>query len=392
MSVFPEWYRSLVEASFRGIPFQVRSYTREGGIRGADHEYPGRDEAAPEDTGNKINRFAFDAYLFGDDYHLRAQDLITALRVGKGLLKHPRWGERSAICRSWSISEIGNGEATFSLAFVEDLAEAGEIFIEPDDAKVDVEAGDLETAALAEFTEDFAIDEQPGAVYERQADDIATRIDDLRTATQSYAPTDPTAFEAALADLDALRSSPYAITASTISAAYVSAIEAIGDLDALLAAARLRRAVLLDEGATVPPNPTEVVIQRNEDAVSALIQRAVLAEALVAAKDRDFVVYDDAIAVRDELDDLVEEEAERPIDRVTWRALTNAGNALHGWLTGFADDLAQIIDYEVTSTTSVLELAWQLYGDAERAEEILERNGIVCGGFVGPGTIRVLSR
>jgi len=392
----PEWFRSLVDASFRGIPFKVTQQTREGGIRGADHEYYGRDEGNTENAGNKIERFSFDAYVVGDDYHLGTQDLIVALQSGAGLLIHPRWGERQCICRSWTIAEgLGTqGEARFSLSFTEDLASAGLIWFESEDAIVDTKADELTTLASAEFTAAYSVETEPGVAQESAGLDLLSRISDIRSAMRTPRKAtieDPTALQSALASQAALASTPYAMATVAILSNHLAAIQAIGDLGVLIALARLRRSVLIPDAASMPTNPTEATIASNADATSALIQRVALAEAIKAAKNTDFVVYDEAIAVRDELSELADAEGDTPIDRIVYRTLIDGANALYGWLTSFAEDLAELRDLEIGSVTSSLEIAWDLYADAERAEEIQDRNGIVHGGFIRPGTIQVLS-
>lgn len=396
----PSWFSALLPASFRGIPFNVTQHTRDGGIRGPDNELPGRDEGVLQELGNKIDRFTFDAYLVGDTYHLQAQDLIVALKSGGGLLIHPRWGERQVVPRSWSSVESvsDQGIARIQLSFSEDLAEAGVIWFEADDALVDEATDELLLVASDEFVAAYSIAGEPGFVIEQAGRDLLSRVTQFRVALATPIagpPGDPQLVEASLAALGALADQPVGLAAPgaplTVADHVADLVTGIGDYGALLAFSRLRRPVRISDGVDPPEHPSEATGAANEDAMSGLVHRMALGELARAAKDTQWISNNEALAARDEVIGLISTEENTPIDRLVYVELSGAKLALYGWLTGFAENLATLRDIEVEHVTSALELAWDLYGDAERAEEIMDRNGIVHGGFVSPGTLTVLS-
>lgn len=388
MEPTPEWYASLEPASFRGMSFLVQLQSRIGGIRGPDHEYPGRDEGVPDELGNALQRFEFEAFVVGDDYHARAQDLVIALESGRGLLKHPRWGERMVVPRSWTVVESvdDQGLARFSLAFVEELAAAGEIWYDAYDTQVDEFAADLTTEVATEFDGNFDAELADGYLYTRFQADAAEALADVRSVLRS--PLAAATFDPG----DTLLALTGVVSTGTEFAATITdVVQAIQDRGVLLALARLRWPIKLADPSTPPDDPREEAVLRNRDAVSAILFRITLAELAVQLKDTEWETNDEATIARDELVELAEAEEATPIGREVYYALSGLKVALHRWISDYADDLANLRDHSVSRMTSTLELAWELYGDAERAQEIAERNGIVHGGFVAPGTLRVLS-
>jgi prophage DNA circulation protein len=393
--VDPDWLLDLEEASFAGVPFQLIGHGREGGKRGPDHEYPDRDTGANEDLGRRLVRFSFDAFVIGDDYHIQAQNLIAALDAGRGELIHPRWGAWQVICRQYSESEsnAAQGMATFSLSFVEASGELGVTVIVAADAATKAAADALKLAAAAAFADAFAVTGFSGAVSDRALSDLAGRVDQLLVTVQgpiSGVLVDSDGFFAAVetleADAIALVSDP-AELASTLQ----TALAAIGDLGALSSLTRARPASLTGDLAVLPVDPGEAQILLNADAFSALMQRSALAERSALAVDAGFSTFDDATAERDELAELIEADELLPSSFDEFDQLVELRTRLVIELTDQAASLARLRTVTLSTVTSALALAWDLYGDATRADEIVERNGIAHPSFIPPGVYTVLS-
>lgn len=390
----PTWLLDLQPASFRGVPFKVFSHSREGGLRGPDHEYPQRDTGAPENTGNKLERWRFEAFVIGDVYHEKAEDLIAALKAGKGELVHPRWGRQIALCRSWVENEdlSNQGIARFSLEFVDASEELGVAITIAGDEATKAAADDLKTAVKEAFADAFTVSGFSGSVVSRALSDLNGRVDALTAAAR--APLAGALAEAEtffeLVDDLATNLATLVFTPSELADDVVEIIESIGDLE-VLRAFTVDRPASLTDGITLPSDPSEAAILTNADAVSSLFQRAALAELAVAAAVFDWTVYDDAIAARDEIAEAIEVEELLPTASGEYDALVLVRVELVATIYELAEDLARLRDYRVTRVTSTLQMAWELYADAERADEIGDRNQIRHPGFVPPGVYRVLT-
>ncbi len=100
------WAATLQTASWRGLPFAVRSSLIRRGRRVAVHEYPFRDEVWVEDLGRGTRMVSFSAFLIGDDVFQQRDAMAAAAETaGTGLLVHPSLGSMSA-----SLIEFSAGE------------------------------------------------------------------------------------------------------------------------------------------------------------------------------------------------------------------------------------------------------------------------------------------
>ncbi|TKI08667.1 DNA circularization protein [Martelella alba] len=87
------WADSLLDASFRGVQFDIIN-TRDSVQRDiAQHEYPYKNGANIEDLGAKPRSLQVQAVFWGDDYESRLQSFLAALDTqGAGELIHPVFG------------------------------------------------------------------------------------------------------------------------------------------------------------------------------------------------------------------------------------------------------------------------------------------------------------
>ncbi|MFB5641813.1 DNA circularization protein [Kluyvera ascorbata] len=95
------WYRTLRQASFRGVPFAVKAEETAHGRRVAIHEYPYRDTAWVEDMGRGIRKITLrcfiiqDSLIYGGGSVIEQRQRLTEAceKKGAGTLIHPTLGE-----------------------------------------------------------------------------------------------------------------------------------------------------------------------------------------------------------------------------------------------------------------------------------------------------------
>jgi prophage DNA circulation protein len=116
------WEDTLLDASFRGVKFDVQNVDRSGSRSIAQNEYPYAAGAELDDMNLKARRFRFKIIIWGDDYEDRLQQLIDALETpGAGELVHPVYGGILAMAESWDDqheAELVDG-VTLSINFIE---------------------------------------------------------------------------------------------------------------------------------------------------------------------------------------------------------------------------------------------------------------------------------
>jgi prophage DNA circulation protein len=397
MAGVPTWFKDLQLAKFRGVTFRVFSHERTGGRRGPDHEYPERDKGAPEDTGEAINHWTFEAFTIGDLHHEAAQQLIEALQGGRGELVHPRWGHQIAICRSWRHSESVSdaGISAFSLDFVDASEELGIAIIIASDVAVADVAKLTKDAAKAAFLDTFTIENLSGSVANKAIADLTTKVSAVVSAVQ-------TPLAGALNNAETFYSLADSIVADAVSLVQtpgdladdiVEMLGAIGDRFALRSVTGDRPASLT-QGITLPSDPGEAQILENADALTRIIQRTALSEYATATAQADFDTYDDAVGERDVVTERIEVEEETPNTLDEYTQLVDLRTEIVATISELADNLVRLRDYTTQRMMSTLEMAWELYGDADRADEIADRNRETMPhpGFVKPGVYRVLAR
>lgn len=118
------WINNYLQASFRGVQFNIENSQYEFGRRTAIHEFPDVDEPYAEDLGRKARVFSLDCYIVGDDYFNARNALINAIETkGSGALVHPYLGTKQVVVTGSTMTEsTSEGRvARFSLTFQEQI-------------------------------------------------------------------------------------------------------------------------------------------------------------------------------------------------------------------------------------------------------------------------------
>ena len=99
----PAWVDRLREGSFTspsGIisNFKVDILSRIGGKKASNHEILNKDEAIPQDQGNRSTAYPLEIYFTGENGDQEADVFYASLRerysaAAPGILRHPRWGD-----------------------------------------------------------------------------------------------------------------------------------------------------------------------------------------------------------------------------------------------------------------------------------------------------------
>lgn len=376
-------------ASFRGVVFNVDTAERSGGRRGVTHEYPFRDKPFREDLGGKVRPFTIDGHVIGVDY-LSARDiLITALEAfGPGELVHPYYGTRKVAVLDFRVREAAaeGGLARFSI----DFEETDAVPLQPT-ATVDTgialrgSAATARTAVGDEFTAGYApgihMDSLAGAVAA-----AATAVDaalqaseqEIQDAAASAART-----AALVADAAALADS-----GADVLAALVDLFDSISGL----ASADLLVVYSSDLGEHPSDATSNRVIEgENFDALQRLVQRLTILRAAELALEETFENHEAAIAARDGIADLLDEQAELVGDD-SYPALIDLRSKLVQAVPGTDSQLPHLIMFTPPETVPSLVLAHRLYGSVALEGGVLARNGIANPVFVvGGAALEVLS-
>jgi len=136
--------------------------------------------------------------------------------------------------------------------------------------------------------------------------------------------------------------------------------------------------------------PVELAIAENAAATDMFLYASILANAADAAANASYTTYDDAIAARDSLSTQVIQAELYTSDADVFSALQDLRGGMVQAISDEAMTLPRTRTLELRTVKTAIELAYDLYGDATRADEIVSRNG-----FADPaalfGSIQVLT-
>lgn len=151
------WRDRLRPASFRGVEFFVQTIESEYGRRQVTHTAALVDVPTLEDLGRADDQFQVEGYLVGDDYDLKRDELIKAIRdtAGPGRLIHPYQGEKMVGASGFRIREQ-NSEGRMC-RFVVTFGEAGSLN-QPTEVIDAPNVLDGRADAIKEVSEDSFID------------------------------------------------------------------------------------------------------------------------------------------------------------------------------------------------------------------------------------------
>jgi prophage DNA circulation protein len=387
------WRDQLRRASFRGVPFEVESVQNRGGRRADITEFPLRNDPQTDDLGRRARSMRFQAFVIGTEYMAVRDALMEALEAdGPGTLVHPYLGEMDVQIGDVSFSESSRegGMATFD---IECWMATGAVYprVQPDTQAQTAAAVDAASQEAAEaFAEDFGVDGQPEFVVDAaiaRVREVAAQVKGA-VATVTTLPAEISVLTDAVDQLSAAASS--LVLAPTV------LVDRVGDLlrQMVVAAERPRGALDAlqalfgfgsDLDAVPATTPTRQREADNQAALVQVVQQLATLEAARAASQTDFPSLDDAQAVREILTDQFDLLCEQDISDQVYRALVATRAATARDIGTRGADLARLRKIQLPETMPSLVLAWSLYGDASRADELAERNRLADPLFVPSG-------
>lgn len=115
----PTWLQQLQPASFRGVPFNAKTYTNGGSRKNIIHEYYGSNRIMVEDAGLGVQTVEISGFLIGPNVYAQRNALLGAVDAGgAGVLIHPSLGKLNANVMSFTFSEEVGNVIDITISFV----------------------------------------------------------------------------------------------------------------------------------------------------------------------------------------------------------------------------------------------------------------------------------
>ncbi|WP_454908380.1 DNA circularization protein [Variovorax gossypii] len=405
-------------ASFRGVPFKTKEAEIGVGRRGVLNEYPLRDEPFTDDLGRRARLYRVDGHLVGPDYLAQRDALIEAFETkGPGELVHPRYGTVWVSLHDDYVrfreSDTERGIARFTAVFVEDTdnqqpsTEADtSAEVESTSAAADEAAGEA-FADLVDVSGPEVLADELGAATLNDVNsltDVASLFSDsvslgdiLTTAGNVIAEVAelvrvPLQLVAALSGLfmDVAVSTRPDLSPS----GPLSALREINLANRSTIGVTASRSVFADETAalsrgtlsrTVINDSARADLQRR---LSITAQARVLA---IAITDGTVLTAQQATTLRDQLVEQIDTELEQADpDAATAAAFSRLRAAVVRDVAVRAELLKQRSTFTPAAVLPALVLAHRIYQDADRADELVARNGVPHPAFVPVQSLEIL--
>ena len=410
------WRDNYRAASFRGVPFFVESADSTHGRRQAVHEHAQRDVPYTEDLGRKAREFSVSGYLIGAEYQTQRDELIKACETaGPGVLVHPYRGEMTVTCRGLGVSESSNegGMCLVKLTFLES-GEASYPSAKVDTVNAISAKGNAVTASAEKgFIEGFTTSGYPAYVAESAAAGLSDLGEFMASPGLSFDGELQAASDFYLqakglsSDAFSLVQQPLQMV-NRITGLFGSIRSAFGSNAFGMLTSLFDRSPSSYSGSTATPSRQQQAT--NSLAMNALVRQVAVAEAAKAAVVTEVPVtttsgvtrvstvptvydsYQAAIKVREELVDRIDTESEATPNDELYVALSDLRTSVVKAVPDPEQDLARIVQYVPRETLPSLLVAYQIYGDASRADEIATRNNPPHPGFLmGGNQLEVLA-
>jgi prophage DNA circulation protein len=394
------WRDRLQPASFRGVPFSVDTDGLETGRRVQVHEYPQRDAPYVEDLGRKARRYDICGWLIGDDYMDQRDRLQQAVEsAGKGELVHPQYGRIQV-----QVETLRLGHARHEgrcCRFDMTVHEAGEqVFPSstPDNQAVVAKKADfLELILLEAFIRKcltLTLQDFIAAGLNLVAGEVCGLIEDLTGLhgglTLGLLLDTVGMLGSLTGDIPSLGGRFAGVFGSFTGNSPRSRLSAGNGMAALRALSALR-SYHASTSAYSQATPSGRQMTQNADALSSFVRGSALSASARIAAATDWAVYDDAIAMRGTLAADFDGEIAVTESSTLFRALADLRSATVQAISAAAQDTPALTTVTPPDTIPAAVLAYQLYGDALRADEIVARNGVLHPGFVPSTPLKVLT-
>lgn len=391
------WREQWQKASFRGVEFRFRTASATLGRRNVVHSYPGRDDPYVEDMGRKAREFTIEAFVIGDNYIAWRNQLEAACeQAGSGELVHPTRGRMQVALQDCRPSESidAGGMASYSLTFIEAGSNRFPTVRTDAPSLVSGAADNALGAVRGDFAKRFKVSGFPAFVGTSALGNVTAAISGIRGSFLSYLP-DMNILPSFNFELAALLGAAGSLFGTPEDLASRFGAQ-IGALNGLLSPADTRAATVslsgfgtAQSGFTPLPSvpattPSRVQQGANQAAVVNMVQRTALVESARAASQVTFTSRNEALAVRDQLADALQVQAETAPDNV-YVALTDLRVALVKDIGTRAANLTGLVEFTPRATVPAIVLAYRLYDDPSRDAEIVSRNRVRHPGFVPGG-------
>lgn len=406
------WKARLLPASFRGIPFRVKSHEHSGGRNNKRHEIPDRDDGFNEDLGKQTDAFTVEAHVIGDNYFFVRDALIDAMKTkDNGVLIHPYLGVKNVLPEGFSLREdTSEGRiAFFTLTF----GEAGNNIFPFSQIDSIVSFANAAVVAVeqvkAAFEVGYSVANLPAFVLESAvsnfndlAETFLSVFPNVRRDSEQHASLKKEVQDFQ-SNIESLASSPAdaANSVDSIVEGFKNLVPEVPDSSTIDSSsgrddklAVFNDLIVYDNGADeLPENtPSRLAEKNNAKAIRDLVQQISLVRLSENTVDKQFNSNEEAEEQRTSIVDNVDIQLKKEnINDEAFQALEDLVAKLVLAVPDTNSVLANIKTSSQKNEVPSIVLAYDLYESLDNEQDIIDRNNIREPGFA-QGELEVLSQ
>jgi prophage DNA circulation protein len=365
------WQTQLVPASFKGVPFKVEDGGRTGGRRVAPFEFPKSNTPYAEDMGRAAKRWQITAYVIGDNYIAQRDALLDACDSdGPGILIHPSLGSMNVMC-----GPVSSHESQAPSATVTDDTQ-GLVSTQADTTGTTVAAA-LDAGLSAAFDAVATV-----ANIAEGVGLLAQILNALSGSVSGQTGVAGTNLFFAIGDLLAggetdLRSSQLGTPLLAVFEQATTAGATLTGMDTVLVAMEAASPTGAIGVAIVNAGINMALVEQARILSSTTFTSSNDVSAAIASNNANFVAAEETVADSGDVS--------------TYQALV----ALHGSVTrdliNRALQLPSLVTYSFPRSLPSLVMAWRLYADSTRADQLVAENKVIHPAFMPASGIALSS-
>lgn len=384
------WLDHYKQAKFRNVEFFVNSHDFTGGRRKTKFQYPGSDRVDFQDHGQDGKDFSIRAYLVGDDYYVRRNQLINALdKKGAGELVHPYYGKLNVQVIDYSVSEhssegrmvrltITFSEASISVRTVETINTQTKVYNAREAVLIAI--NDFFIAAYSVVKKPFAVIDNVqqtinvGFSAVQNAKTVYQAVSEYQDRIERVIESIPTLFR----EIEELSQETIELIAF-----------GTGLIGAHQATIENAREMFDDFIDLFNFEPNKIFQEENDPAeiFSQLLAYSTIAVSGSLLSVIDFTNYSDAIETRD----ILFKEIDRVLQIVglddnIFTSLLDLRTEIYNDIEARIGDLSRTSVVVLPESLPAITLSYQLYGSIENEQLIVDRNNVDNPGFLDANT------
>jgi prophage DNA circulation protein len=403
------WQDELVNGSFRDVSFglDIKTLKMSGGKKGGVNEIPQTDSGTPQDIGNRSRSREIELFFIGDDYKERRDAFLTALdEKGPGDLVLPtETFILKAFPIAWTsvenINERG-GEVRFNVTFNEVVDEESPRNVPSDEEQIDSSLDDSEDNVNLDMFNNVDYDlpfsfQQAQKDYQRYSnlvDDQIKKIVDNELLAE---------FEALQRIIDSSVSDLIRTDVLALSASYTRLTRFPGKIIDKFSNVKEAYSIFIDGLFASFDNTLSNDVKKNQAAQIEAFSTGAFIGLVESGNNASYTTRDEVNQAIDDLKDIsesiqtqlgaFEDLFDDQLSKNQYRQSENTGLARANLLAQILSSLnrrAFELSNEKTVILSIpkslLMLSWELLGDIERIDELIELNEIIDPTLIPAGT------